>query len=220
MAMTRGPIAPAERLSDKVYARLREEIDSGGVSAGQRLVEAEVAGRYGVSRTPVREALIRLAREGALAPAERGFALPKDDRAAMRERLEARRVLDVALARAAAGAIARGGTDCAALEDELRRAASAHAQGRVRAFANAHHALRAAIRTIAGNRLLARCGELVDDSFRLGREQLYRVPANRETTLAADRELVSALLRGDADAAEAETLAFITVIERYAVPES
>lgn len=211
-----GLIEPAERLSDKVYAKLREEIDSGAIVAGQRLVEVEVAGRYGVSRTPVREALIRLAREGALVPAERGFALPRDDQAAMRERLEARRLLDVALARGAAGTIAGGGADTALLQAELRRAASAHAQGRARAFANAHHALRAAIRALAGNRLLARCGELVDDSFRLGREQLYRVAANRETTLAADRALVAALLAGDADAAEARTLAFIAIVESHA----
>jgi DNA-binding GntR family transcriptional regulator len=216
--MRKGLIEPAERLSDKVYAKLREEIDSGAIAAGQRLVEVEVAGRYGVSRTPVREALIRLAREGALEPAERGFALPRDDQAAMRERLEARRLLDVALARAAAAAIGRGDVDTAPLEAELRRATSAHAQGRARAFANAHHGLRAAIRAIAGNRLLARCGELVDDSFRLGREQLYRVAANRETTLAADSALVAALLRGDADAAEAETLAFIAMVERHAAP--
>jgi DNA-binding GntR family transcriptional regulator len=212
----KGLIEPAERLSDKVYARLREEIDSGAISPGQRLVEVEVAGRYGVSRTPVREALIRLAREGALAPAERGFALPRDDHEAMRERLEARRLLDVALARAAARVIAAGPVDTAPLAAELRRAAAAHAQGRARGFANAHHTLRAAIRGIAGNRLLARCGELVDDSFRLGREQLYRTAANRETTLAADRALVDALLRGDADAAEAETLAFIALVERHA----
>jgi DNA-binding GntR family transcriptional regulator len=122
----------------------------------------------------------------------------------------------VALARGAAGTIASGSTDTAPLDAELRRAASAHAQGRARAFANAHHALRAAIRTIAGNRLLGRCGELVDDSFRLGREQLYRVAANRETTLAADRALVAALLAGDADAAEAETLAFIATVEKHA----
>ncbi|MDV3455358.1 GntR family transcriptional regulator [Sphingomonas sp. HF-S4] len=214
----KGLIEPAERLSDKVYAKLREEIDSGTIAAGQRLVEVEVAGRYGVSRTPVREALIRLAREGALEPAERGFALPSDDHLAMRERLEARRLLDVALARAAAAAIVRGDVDTAPLDAELRRAASAHAQGRARAFANAHHALRAAIRAIAGNRLLARCGELVDDSFRLGREQLYRVAGNREATLAADRALVAALLAGDADAAQAETLAFIARVESHAAP--
>lgn len=219
MARTKGLIAPAERLSDKVYARLREEIDSGAIAAGQRLVEAEVAGRFGVSRTPVREALIRLAREGVLEPADRGFALRQEDREAMRERLDARRLLDVAIARRAAEAVAAG-AGVGALEEGLRRAASAHAAGRARSFAAAHYALRDAVRTLAGNRLLTRCAELVDDAYRLGREQLYRVAANREITLAADRRLIDAIAHGDADGAEAETLAFIAVVERHATSHS
>ena len=209
----KGLIEPTERLSDKVYAKLREEIEAGAIEAGQRLVEVEVAGRYGVSRTPVREALIRLAREGVLEPADRGFALPRDDHAQMRERLDARRLLDVAIARRAAEAIAGGAVDVLPLHAALRRAVAADAKGDARSFANAHYALRDAVRSIAGNRLLARCSELVDDSFRLGREQLYRVAANRAATLAADQGLVQALVKADADAAEAQTLAFIALVE-------
>lgn len=217
MARMQGAIAPPERLSEKVYARLRDEIDSGAVGAGQRLIEVEVAGRYGVSRTPVREALIRLAREGALEPAERGFALAVNDRAAMIERLDARRLLDVAIARRAAETVAATGAPVRPLEEALRRAAAAHASGRAASFATAHYALRDAVRVLAGNRLIARCAELVDDSFRLGREQLYRIAANRETTLEADRRLVEAIARGDATAAEAETLAFIAIAEQHAL---
>lgn len=217
MARTTGLIEPVERLSDKVYARLRDEIDSGAIAAGQRLVEVEVAGRFGVSRTPVREALIRLAREGMLEPAERGFALTQEDPQAMHERLDARRLLDVAIVRRAAEAMRAGG-NAEDLEEGLRKAVSAHAAGRAKAFASAHYGLRESIRALAGNRLIARCAEMVDDAFRLGREQLYRVAANRETTLEADRRLVDAIQRGDPDRAEAETLAFIAIVESHASP--
>jgi DNA-binding GntR family transcriptional regulator len=216
MARTKGVIPPAERLSEKVHARLRDEIDAGDIRPGDRLVESEVAGRYGVSRTPVREALIRLAREGALEPAERGFALIRHDFAEMRERLDARRVLDVAIARQAALVIASSAADTDILADLLHRAETAHSQGRARSFAEAHYALRSAIRTLAGNRFLARCAEMLDDSFRLGREQLYRVAANRQTTLDADRRLVGAIAIGDATRAEAETLTFIAIVESHA----
>ena len=46
------------------YARLRALIASGDVAPGSWLREAALAERLGVSRTPVREALNRLAAEG------------------------------------------------------------------------------------------------------------------------------------------------------------
>jgi DNA-binding GntR family transcriptional regulator len=46
------------------YRRLRELIVRGRVAAGARLIETELASRLGVSRTPVRAALLRLEQEG------------------------------------------------------------------------------------------------------------------------------------------------------------
>jgi DNA-binding GntR family transcriptional regulator len=47
-----------------VYQDLREQIVSVALDPGSRISENELAGGYGVSRTPVREALIRLADDG------------------------------------------------------------------------------------------------------------------------------------------------------------
>ncbi|MBA3875810.1 MAG: hypothetical protein C0498_02555, partial [Anaerolinea sp.] len=47
-----------------VADRLRDEILDGRLAAGSRLVEAELAERFGVSRGPVRDALQELARAG------------------------------------------------------------------------------------------------------------------------------------------------------------
>jgi DNA-binding GntR family transcriptional regulator len=47
-----------------VAARLRELIQSGEIGPGTHLRQAEVARRFGVSTTPVREAFVALAREG------------------------------------------------------------------------------------------------------------------------------------------------------------
>lgn len=49
------------RASDRAYAALLEEIQSGALVAGTVLGEVEQASRLGVSRTPLREALRRLA---------------------------------------------------------------------------------------------------------------------------------------------------------------
>ncbi len=50
--------------SERVVARVRDMILDGRLSPGARLGEVELAGRLGVSRTPVREALNRLGAEG------------------------------------------------------------------------------------------------------------------------------------------------------------
>ncbi|WP_433803159.1 GntR family transcriptional regulator [Actinomycetospora sp. CA-084318] len=54
----------AARASERAHLALREEILRGALPPGARLGEVELAERLGVSRTPVREALSRLAAEG------------------------------------------------------------------------------------------------------------------------------------------------------------
>jgi DNA-binding GntR family transcriptional regulator len=53
-----------QSLADQVYQGLREEILSCRIRPGEPLAEGEVAKRFHVSKTPVREALGRLAQEG------------------------------------------------------------------------------------------------------------------------------------------------------------
>ena len=64
------------KLDSEVLARIRQMILQGSFAPGQRIPEAQVAERLGVSRTPVRQALPVLAREGLLvASGARGFAV-------------------------------------------------------------------------------------------------------------------------------------------------
>ncbi len=53
-------------LTEKVYKQLRNEIVTGKIRGGSRLVESALAEALNVSRTPVREALHRLSVEGFL----------------------------------------------------------------------------------------------------------------------------------------------------------
>jgi len=56
----------SSRLADDLRRRLEEEIFSGDLAPGSRLDETRLAGRFGVSRTPVREALLQLASAGLI----------------------------------------------------------------------------------------------------------------------------------------------------------
>ncbi|MBN9112088.1 MAG: GntR family transcriptional regulator [Pseudonocardia sp.] len=55
-----------ERAADRAYRMIRADIMSGDLEGGSRLGEANMAERYGLSRTPVREALRRLQSEGLI----------------------------------------------------------------------------------------------------------------------------------------------------------
>lgn len=55
-------------LPERTYQQLRNMIVRGRITPGARVVEEEVAFRFGVSRTPVREALAQLIQEGYLIP--------------------------------------------------------------------------------------------------------------------------------------------------------
>jgi DNA-binding GntR family transcriptional regulator len=66
------PAAGYGELPGRIYDQLREEIVRGRLPAGARLTEAELARRFGVSRTPVREVLARLAQESYVVTAGSG----------------------------------------------------------------------------------------------------------------------------------------------------
>ncbi len=57
---------PANPLAEQVYARLKDDIFDFRLLPGDRFTETEMATRYEVSRTPMRDALYRLQRDGYL----------------------------------------------------------------------------------------------------------------------------------------------------------
>ncbi len=87
----------------RAYALLREAVIDGSLSPGEPLYEVHLADSLGMSRTPVREALKVLTREGYLeALPSRGYAVPRRSIDDMREFFELREVLESAATRYAA----------------------------------------------------------------------------------------------------------------------
>jgi DNA-binding GntR family transcriptional regulator len=73
-------------LRDQVYREILDLIYHGDLEPGVRVRDTTLAGQLSVSRTPVREALLRLAREGVVdADMGRGFTVCRLDPAEMRE---------------------------------------------------------------------------------------------------------------------------------------
>lgn len=96
------------------------DVFNGRLRAGEHLVTQELAGRFGVSHTPIREALVALAGIGIidLLP-NRGAVVRRVTFAEVREVCQVRRVLECEAARRACGRI--GLAELHALAVELRR---------------------------------------------------------------------------------------------------
>lgn len=207
MAGKPGLIAPGERLRDQVYRRMREELQSGALEPGRRLVETQLAETYGVSRTPIREVLLQLSREGVLTQQERGFLVPVDTQKDILDRLEMRRLLDARLARHAA--LEATPDQVRALAKAHEKQEKAHAAGKTRAFVDANAEFRTLLRDMCRNVLLRRCAGMVDDVFQTMRGRIHESPENRDLTLACDGAILKALQDRDPDAAERAVTDFV-----------
>ena len=81
-----SPVIQRSPLGEQVYLQILHRIQRGAVEPGTKLRDAAIAAELGVSRTPVREAIVRLAREGVLASdVGRGFRLTPLDPAELRD---------------------------------------------------------------------------------------------------------------------------------------
>lgn len=91
--------------SDRVYDLVVERIQRGDMSHDDRLVDVTIAAELGLSRMPVRDALMRLVHEGYLERSTRGFMLPSLTHREVLEVFEIRRLLEPRAAALAAQAI-------------------------------------------------------------------------------------------------------------------
>lgn len=87
---------------DSAYRALRRDIVSGQIKPGDKLVEMSLADRYGVSRTPIREALRRLEQDGLVQRTGRRLRVREHQPDEILDIYDVRIVLEEAAARAAA----------------------------------------------------------------------------------------------------------------------
>jgi DNA-binding GntR family transcriptional regulator len=134
-----------------VCQHIREQILSGELPPGSRLVETEIAAELGVSRTPLREAFRELESEGLIVyTRHQGVQVASLQLKDMEEIYEIRRVLEGLAARLAA--TRRTDQDIEAmLNGPVKQMEKAHAHGRVRDIPRAHTEFNELLYRMAGN---------------------------------------------------------------------
>jgi DNA-binding GntR family transcriptional regulator len=198
-------IKPVDRpvaLGDQVYRALRGLLRDGQVRPGERLQEAAVAAQLQVSRTPVREALARLASEGLVAPEGRSFVVPLLAEADIEDIYAVRCLLEPEAMREVA-AQTPGPRALAPVKTALEASVAADRDGEARAFMDANSRFRAAWIALVPNRRLVRAIELHAEHVRYLRVLTLGDPKTRAIVLRGLKRIHAALAAGDGDAAAA-----------------
>ncbi len=201
-------------LTDDAYDRLEELIVTLQFAPGSAISEAEVSERIGIGRTPVREALQRLAREKlvVILP-RRGMMVTELNVADQLELLALRREVERMMARSAArraDANARAGfaviannlIEAAAIDDSL-------------VFMREDRALNDMIAEHAGNTFAAISMELWRSLSRRFWFHHYRETADMPLAARLHADLARAVAAADADAAGRASDALLDYLEEF-----
>jgi DNA-binding GntR family transcriptional regulator len=185
--------------SEHVYRKIRQAIEQGEWSPGQRVMEVEVAGWLQLSRTPVREAIRRLEREGLLQhEPHNGLIVARLDRQAVMELYVMREALEGMAARLCA----RHASDLEvqSLLDlvERERVLDSDPEAAARHNRRFHEAIHRG----AHNRYLEKSLAAVNDSMWLLGKPLMLLPERAQTAVNEHGGLAAAIARRDPDAAE------------------
>ena len=181
------------------YSLILDAIDAGIYRPGHRLVESELADRFGVSRTPIREALQRLETQSMLVRDGRSMVVASLDHHQLAELYAVRAELEGLAARLAA----RHATDeevrvLRAMAEEDRRLAN-DPTALARANRRFHHQIHLA----SHNRYLVQQLDLVHRSMALMARTTLAAKGRDAVSLAEHQDIVDAIAARDEARAEA-----------------
>ena len=186
-------------LADQVYRELREAICDYRLAPGQRLVQNALADQLGISRTPVRDALLRLLQEGLVRPApwRGGFLVSEFTSHEVLEIYDVRLALEPLAGQHAAGRHTR--SQLAELEDLNLRIADEPGASISEHYA-LNHAFHSLVVAPCGNAILTRMLDQLwsmPSALRMYHQQVLADSAITRMVAEHD-EIVRALAAGDA----------------------
>jgi DNA-binding GntR family transcriptional regulator len=199
-----------ETMSMRVVGALRDEIVSMALKPGDVISESDIAGRYGVSRQPVREAFIRLAQQGLLMiRPKRATVVKKISPEGVRQSRFIRESIEVEIVRRLAG---NPGDAAAVLKGLIADQEAASAANDSRRFHTLDELFHRTLARLAG---VEYAWQLIDDhKMQLDRVRYLTLGAS-SSRVAIDEHMViaKAVAAGDVAGAEAAMRAHLARAE-------
>ncbi|MCR9256337.1 MAG: GntR family transcriptional regulator [Alphaproteobacteria bacterium] len=194
MSVTQPTETIARRsLHDELVDRVRELIVDGSLSAGSKVPERELCERFGVSRTPMREALKVLAAEGlVLLEPNRGAWVTRVTIEELEEVFPVMGALEALSGELACERISEAGI--AAIEDTHRRMVTHFQAGQLAEYFRANQEIHEAILTAADNATLSAQYKSLASRVRRAR-YIANMSRERWTKAVAEHEQILAALR-------------------------
>ena len=194
---TRKRTKAKRSLTEWSYERIREAILKNGLPPGTALAEQDLAKRFAISKTPVREALIRLAHEGFVdISARKGSFVAKTSIEDLKEIFEMRSALEGLACELAVSRIPK--ETLAKFRENLLDAAARGDEDRLFRLGLKLHDL---IMKGAGNKLLGGIVDLMRVQISRYSHMASRLSQQAEQSLRAHIKIVEALEREDGSAA-------------------
>jgi DNA-binding GntR family transcriptional regulator len=188
-------------LRDDVFRRIRDAIIDGTLAPGEQLRDLELAEWLGVSRTPVREALLRLAASGLVETRPgRSTTVTSLDARAEREARDVVAAMHELAVREAVERLTRD--DLKAMRDANRRFAAALKAGDIAEALRADDDLHAVPVTVAANRAAVTVLDQFTPVVRRAERLRFSTLGGR-ASIARHNELIRLCADGDAEAAAA-----------------
>ncbi|MGW1136435.1 GntR family transcriptional regulator [Streptomyces zhihengii] len=189
--------SPIPSRTQYVLEAIKHDILTGGLSPGQALVETELAARFGVSKTPVREALKTLAGTGLVVMSQyKGATVRMVDADMAREVYDVRLLLEPE-------ALRRSITRGASLEAARAALVSADSAADQAERSLANREFHRALYIPCGNPLLARMLDEVRDQAALVSTVAWAADPSWHREADEHREILRLAEAGDTDAAVA-----------------
>ncbi len=202
----------SESLRHQIYNDLRDKLRHGRIGPDDRLIDVKIAKSLGISRMPVREALLQLISEGHLVGTTRGFAVPQLTPQDIRDIFEVRKLLEPRAAASAARDLDAAGITM--LGQALERAVAAVEAGDGEELVAANIVFRRTWLDANRNRRLAETIARFADQAHIVRQQTLMEPHTQVIVRDGLVGLHDAFSRRDGLAAQDRMAAFIGEAEK------
>ncbi len=184
-----------------VYQDLRQAIVRGDIASGDRLVESRIADAMGISRTPVREALHKLEREGLIVQGEkRGFVVSGFGPQDIEETFGIRSVLESYAAGLAAMRYRKG--DLAPLAQKIDEFEQCLGKGQMDRLVMINTEFHQLLYALSGNTRLIAMINTLRDQFHRFRKIILQRKSLAKASNADHRRMLSVIRKRDVEKTE------------------